>query len=182
METITYGQARRPARVGVGALAHDRRRPASVEADAERELEHAPRPLRGRAAVADPRRARARRCTRTSASSAARSRWSSQGEIVRGLRERYEHVVVEDKGDVFNSDLTQALELGYLLDLAECMVVSRARAQGEPRRARAAVRLPRPRRRELPAAHRRDAGRMSAPKLDWKPVTMTKWQPEERTY
>ena len=47
-----------------------------------------------------------------------------QGEIVQALRERYERVVVEDKGDVFNSDLTQALELGYLLELAECMVVS----------------------------------------------------------
>ena len=30
--------------------------------------------------------------------------------IIEGLRDRYEHVVVEDKGDVFNSDLTQALE------------------------------------------------------------------------
>ena len=48
-----------------------------------------------------------------------------QGEIVEGLRERYEQVVVEDKGDVFNSDLTQALELGFLLELAECMVVCR---------------------------------------------------------
>ena len=38
--------------------------------------------------------------------------------------ERYERVVVEDKGDVFNNDLTQALELGFLLDLAECMVVA----------------------------------------------------------
>ncbi len=47
-----------------------------------------------------------------------------QGEIVDGLRERYERVVVEDKGDVFNSDLTQALELGFLLDLAACMVVA----------------------------------------------------------
>ena len=43
---------------------------------------------------------------------------------MQGLRERYERVVVEDKGDVFNSDLTQALELGFLLELAECMVVS----------------------------------------------------------
>ena len=40
------------------------------------------------------------------------------------LRERYERVVVEDKGEVFNSDLTQALELGFLLELAECMIVS----------------------------------------------------------
>ena len=35
-----------------------------------------------------------------------------QEEIIAGLRERYEHVVVEDKGHVFNNDLTQALELG----------------------------------------------------------------------
>src|SRR4029079_18787229 len=47
-----------------------------------------------------------------------------QGEIVSSLRERFERVVVEDKGQVFNNDLTQALELGFLLDLAECMVVS----------------------------------------------------------
>ena len=31
-------------------------------------------------------------------------------------------VVIEDKGDVFNSDLTQAIELGYLLDVAACML------------------------------------------------------------
>src|SRR5439155_11844024 len=29
-----------------------------------------------------------------------------QGEIIAGLAERYKHVVVEDKGDVFNNDLT----------------------------------------------------------------------------
>src|SRR5215210_7179395 len=47
-----------------------------------------------------------------------------QGTIVERLRERYERVVVEDKGDIFNNDLTQALELGFLLDLADCMVVA----------------------------------------------------------
>ena len=40
----------------------------------------------------------------------------AQGTVIDGLRERYANVVVEDKGDVFNTDLTQALELGYLLD------------------------------------------------------------------
>ena len=55
------------------------------------------------------------------------------------LRERYERVVVEDKGEVFNNDLTQALELGFLLDLAACMIVGRDRAQGEPRRPRPAA-------------------------------------------
>src|SRR5439155_24813763 len=47
-----------------------------------------------------------------------------QSEIIAGLRERYERVVVDDKGQVFNSDLTQALELAFLLELADCMVVS----------------------------------------------------------
>src|SRR5687767_9316383 len=37
----------------------------------------------------------------------------AEGGIIAGLRERYERVVVDDKGDVFNSDLTQALELGF---------------------------------------------------------------------
>ena len=66
-----------------------------------------------------------------------------QERIVGYLRERYENVVVEDKGEVFNNDLTQALELGYLLELAACMVVGGHRAQGEPGRPRAAVRLSR---------------------------------------
>jgi succinate dehydrogenase flavoprotein subunit len=104
-----------------------------------------------------------------------------QQEIVAGLRERFEHVVVEDKGDVFNSDLTQALELGFLLELADCMVVS-GLARKESRGAHA---------RPHDYPDRDDVNYMKHtivrwiadhPVLDWKPVTMTKWQPQERTY
>ena len=121
-----------------------------------------------------------RRCTRTSACSGARSRCSEQGEIVDGLRERYERVVVDDKGDVFNSDLTQALELGYLLELADCMV-SPGLARKESRGAHA---------RPYDYPERDDENFLKhtivllddgAAELDWKPVTMTKWQPQERT-
>ena len=45
-----------------------------------------------------------------------------QEELIQELRERYENVVVEDKGNVFNSDLTQAIELGNMLDTGVCMV------------------------------------------------------------
>ena len=45
---------------------------------------------------------------------------------------RYEEVSIDDKGDVYNYDVTEALELGYLLDLAEALVVS-ARARTESR-------------------------------------------------
>jgi succinate dehydrogenase / fumarate reductase flavoprotein subunit len=104
-----------------------------------------------------------------------------QQEIVAGLRERFEQVVVEDKGDVFNSDLTQALELGFLLELADCMVVS-GLARKESRGAHA---------RPYDYPDRDDANYMKhtivrwiadRPVLDWKPVTVTKWQPQERTY
>jgi succinate dehydrogenase / fumarate reductase, flavoprotein subunit len=104
-----------------------------------------------------------------------------QQEIVAGLRERFEHVVVEDKGNVFNSDLTQALELGFLLELADCMVES-GLARKESRGAHA---------RPYDYPTRDDENYMrhtivrwiaDRPVLDWKPVTMTKWQPQERKY
>ena len=50
------------------------------------------------------------------------SKMVAQLGIVEGLRDRYEHVVVEDQGDIFNSGLTQALELAYLIDLAAVMI------------------------------------------------------------
>jgi succinate dehydrogenase / fumarate reductase flavoprotein subunit len=104
-----------------------------------------------------------------------------QGEIVRSLRERYERVVVDDKGSVFNSDLTQALELGFLLELAESMVVS-GLARKESRGAHARPYDYPTRDDENFLRHTIVTWEDDAPKLDWKPVTMTKWQPEERKY
>jgi succinate dehydrogenase / fumarate reductase, flavoprotein subunit len=104
-----------------------------------------------------------------------------QQQIVAELRERYENVVVEDKGNVFNSDLTQALELDFLLELADCMVES-GLARKESRGAHA---------RPYDYPNRDDENYMrhtivrwiaDRPVLDWKPVTMTKWQPQERKY
>ena len=104
-----------------------------------------------------------------------------QSDIVGGLRERFANVVVEDKGQVFNSDLTQALELGFLLELADCMIDS-GLARKESRGAHA---------RPYDYPDRDDENYMKhtivrwiadRPVLDWKPVTMTKWQPQERKY
>ena len=104
-----------------------------------------------------------------------------QGEIVQGLRERYENVVVEDKGDVFNSDLTQALELEFLLELAACMVVCGA-ARKESRGAHARPYDFPNRDDENFLKHTLVSSDGETTTLDWKPVTMTKWQPQERTY
>jgi succinate dehydrogenase flavoprotein subunit len=104
-----------------------------------------------------------------------------QGQIVGSLRERFEHVVVEDKGQVFNNDLTQALELGFLLELAECMIVS-GRARKESRGAHARPYDFPDRDDENYLRHTIVTWQDGAPKLNWKPVTVTKWQPMERTY
>ncbi len=101
--------------------------------------------------------------------------------IIDGLLERYENVVVEDKGDVWNSDLTQALELGGCLELAACML----RGGIERKESRGAHARPH----DYPDRDDENFLRHTVvswvdgrPALDWKPVTITKWQPAERTY
>jgi succinate dehydrogenase/fumarate reductase flavoprotein subunit len=105
----------------------------------------------------------------------------AQLEILEDLRARYETVVVEDKGPIFNTDLTQALELGYMLDLAWVMV----QAGLEREESRGAHSRPY----DFPE---RDDERFlrhsltrwvdGAPELDTKEVRMTRWQPEVRSY
>jgi succinate dehydrogenase / fumarate reductase flavoprotein subunit len=45
-------------------------------------------------------------------------------DLLEGLRERYERVVVQDKGKVFNTDLMEAVELGFLLDTADTITAA----------------------------------------------------------
>jgi succinate dehydrogenase / fumarate reductase, flavoprotein subunit len=104
-----------------------------------------------------------------------------QGRIVAGLRERFERVVVDDKGELFNNDLTQALELGFLLELAECMVVA-GLARKESRGAHARPHDYPDRDDENYLRHTLVTWEGGRPKLEWRPVTMTKWTPRERTY
>ena len=104
-----------------------------------------------------------------------------QGRIVAGLRERYETVVVDDKGAVFNNDLTQSLELGFLLELADCMIVS-GLARKESRGAHARPYDYPERDDENYLRHTVVEWRDGHPELDWKPVTITNWQPAVRSY
>jgi succinate dehydrogenase / fumarate reductase flavoprotein subunit len=180
METITYGK-----RVGREAaewsLANTTVEvPASVEADAHREL----RTLLDRTEGERPWKIRDELATTMHENFGVFRREEQmleQGAIVRGLRERYERVVVEDKGEIFNSDLTQALELGFLLELAECMVVC-GLARKESRGAHARPYDYPDRDDENYMRHTLITWEDDAPQLDWRPVTITKWQPEERKY
>src|SRR5690242_21354724 len=114
METITFG--RRAGRAAAEwALSHTTIDvPASVEADAERELqamlavESGERPWQIRQDLGSSMLDNFGVFRRE-------EQMAQQIDIIDGLRERYERgVVVEDKGEVFNTDLTQAIELGNM--------------------------------------------------------------------
>ncbi|MDX6436633.1 MAG: succinate dehydrogenase / fumarate reductase, flavoprotein subunit, partial [Gaiellaceae bacterium] len=180
METITYGK-RVGRHAADWALANTTVEvPQSVEADAERELKE----LLGRREGERPWSIRdelAETMHENFGVFRREEQMRKQGEIVEGLRERYERVVVEDKGQVFNNDLTQALELGFLLDLAACMVVCGIERK-ESRGAHARPYDFPDRDDENYLRHTLVTLQDGRPQLDWKPVTMTKWQPQERTY
>jgi succinate dehydrogenase / fumarate reductase, flavoprotein subunit len=181
METITFGK-RAGAHAADWALTHTTVEvPAGAVSDAERDV----KALLDRTAGERPWKIRdelAQTMHENFGVFRREEQMVRQGEIVEDLRERYERVIVDDKGSVFNSDLTQALELEFLLDLARCMVVAGI-ARKESRGAHA---------RPYDFPERDDESYMrhtmvdldpdGAPRLDWKPVTVTKWEPMERKY
>jgi succinate dehydrogenase / fumarate reductase flavoprotein subunit len=99
---------------------------------------------------------------------------------VESLRDAYGHASVQDKGEIFNTDLTETLELGYMLDLAEAVVVG-ALARQESRGAHYRTDF-----------EKRDDGNWLAHsvitkrgnelELTKKQVTITTFEPKERVY
>ena len=100
---------------------------------------------------------------------------------VRALQQRYKNVAIQDKGQRYNTDLLEAVELGFLLDLAEALVYT-ALNRRESRGGHAREDYP----------NRDDANFLAhsmlykqadgSLKLDKKPVTITRYQPMERKY
>jgi succinate dehydrogenase / fumarate reductase, flavoprotein subunit len=96
------------------------------------------------------------------------------------LRRRYEQVWVQDTSRGYNTDLLETVELGFLLDLAEALVVS-ARARTESRGGHFREDFP-VRDDENWLRHTLALKAGDGVKLDYKPVTITRYQPMERKY
>jgi succinate dehydrogenase / fumarate reductase, flavoprotein subunit len=180
METITFGRrsGRAAAEWALSNTTIDV--PASAEADAEREL-------RGLLDVSTGERPwQIRNDLGTSMLEnfgvfRREEKMVRQEELIQELRERYRNVVVEDKGTVFNSDLTQAIELGNMLDTAWCMVQAGI-ARKESRGAHARPHDYPTRDDESFLKHSISRWKDGGPELTYKEVRMTRWTPEERKY
>jgi succinate dehydrogenase / fumarate reductase flavoprotein subunit len=109
-------------------------------------------------------------------------------KTIQSLRERYQNIGIHDRGKRFNTDLLEAIELGFLLDIAEVVVYS-ARNRKESRGGH--MRDDYPDRNDADYmqhtmayltgdAHSADAS--DHIRMDWKPVVITHYQPMERKY
>jgi len=113
---------------------------------------------------------------------------TSVTQTIHDLRNRYKNISIQDKGKRFNTDLLEAIELGFLLDLAEVVVFS-ARNRKESRGGHMRDDFPK-RDDENYMKHTmayltgdpHSADAADHIRLDWKPVTITRYQPMERKY
>ncbi len=106
---------------------------------------------------------------------------SKQVEILKELRDRYRNVSVEDTGRIFNTELMEAVELGFLLDNAE-QLVHAAQHRTESRGAHSREDY---KDRDDDAwlkhtlVHREDDGSV---RIEFKPVTLGRYEPKPRVY
>jgi succinate dehydrogenase / fumarate reductase flavoprotein subunit len=105
----------------------------------------------------------------------------SAHEIVRRLKEEAKTAYVDDKGTVFNQDVLGAIELDYMLDCSETIVMA-ALERKESRGAQ--FRTDFPERNDSEWLKHIDVSRNGGdlPTISYSEVTITAWQPEARTY
>ena len=99
---------------------------------------------------------------------------------IQELKRRYQNIAIQDKGKRYNTDLLEAIELGFLLDLAEVTVVG-ALARKESRGAHAREDFQK-RDDENFMQHTMAYKSGDEITLDYKPVVFTRYEPMERKY
>ena len=99
---------------------------------------------------------------------------------IKELRKRYEHIQVQDRGLRFNTDLLEAIELGFLLDLAEVLAyTARERRESRGGHFREDFETRNDEKFMVHSMAYKDGEEI---KIGWKPVTITNYPPMERKY
>jgi succinate dehydrogenase / fumarate reductase flavoprotein subunit len=100
--------------------------------------------------------------------------------VVKRLQEEAQSAYIDDRGTVFNQDVLGAIELGYMLDCAEAIVlaaIERKESRGAQFRTDFPARDDAQWLKHITVARGEDG-----PQIGEAPVTITQWQPEERKY
>ncbi len=102
-------------------------------------------------------------------------------ETIRKLQERFSRISLADQSYTFNTELIAALELSYMLDVAETIIQSalkRTESRGSHQR------TDYPKRDDKNFLTHSLANRVEngSPRIEYLPVTITRWQPGERVY
>ena len=100
---------------------------------------------------------------------------------IRSLKERSENIAIQDKGRLFNRELLDVIELGYMLDLAEAITMG-ALFREESRGAHAREDFPGRDDENFLLHSMIRFDKEKGPQLFTKPVSITKFQPQERKY
>ena len=101
--------------------------------------------------------------------------------VIRRLKEEASVAGIDDRGTVFNQDVLGAIELGYMLDVAECIVVG-ALERKESRGAQFRLDYPERKDDEWLKHINLTIDGDGPPKVSYSPVTITRYAPQERTY
>ncbi len=104
-----------------------------------------------------------------------------QKKVIQKLRKRYENIRIDDKSDVYNTDLQEAIELGHMLDFS-AFIVEGALAREESRGAHFRNDFPKRDDKKFlkhTFAYMSDDGEIS---IDYGDVVLGKFKPEARKY
>jgi fumarate reductase flavoprotein subunit len=166
-----FAREQKPPGSAVLAQAHDE----------ERRLENLAARTGGREKIADLRAAMQQTMERSAGIYRTRASLQEGADTLEKLRDRARDIAIEDHSRTFNTELTTALELIFMLEVAETMVHS-ALHREESRGAHQRTDFP----------HRDDNKFLAhsvvmrqhdgSPKLSYAPVTITRWPPAERVY
>ncbi len=179
LETLVFGK-----QAGLAAAEYAAKAPAPelVQSD----LEEAEAPLRASAARADGEEPQKLRAEMQATMDRYVGIYRNEADLlegvkrIRALKARFARVRIVDQSRVYNLNVTDTLETGHMLELAEVIVVG-AYARTESRGAHARTDYPR----------RDDANWMKhtiairspeGPQLSYAPVAYTRWEPKERVY
>ncbi len=102
-------------------------------------------------------------------------------EVIRSLKDRWQTVGIQDKGHVFNTGLVNTLELGFMLDCAETIIMgalTRKESRGAHFRTDYLDRDDEGWLKHILLYHNTNG----TPDIDYLPVRITQWQPKARVY